>query len=320
MAVVHVRDKRATILYDHTQRVLTKKKQIFRSQLRATQPVNDRRPKLCMRVGGAGHLVLGAVVGALLTRAPPALLSARAASTHAAMSFAAPPRSLSREEVRAVDEKAIGLGLPGIVLMENAALGLTKAVVAELARRGKATTGAVVGIVAKTGNNGGDGFVLARQLLLQGYKPRVAYCGDLSKAKRETDAGINLSVIERMAGIDIVEVADGAQLSATLALWADAELLVDCLYGTGLAAQLRPDAVALVEALDAAPQPKIACDLPSGLDCDTGLPLGAAVRAVRTVTFVGRKKGFDEAASAAYTGEVEVVPIGCPEQCWDHVA
>ena len=182
-----------------------------------------------------------------------------------------------------------------------------------------APSDAVVGIVAKTGNNGGDGFVLARQLLLRGYTPRVAYCGDRKAAKRETDAGINLTVIENMEGVLIRDVADGAALAATLKEWSDATLLVDCLYGTGLDRTLRPDGVALVEALDAATTPKVACDLPSGLDCDTGAPLGACVKAVRTATFVARKKGFDVAGSEAYTGKVDVVPIGCPAGCWDHV-
>lgn len=210
------------------------------------------------------------------------------------------------------------MGLPGVCLMENAALGLTDVVCEELEKRG-AKPGAAVGIACKTGNNGGDGFVLARQLMLRGYVPRVAYCGNRAAAKRSTDAGINLSVIENTAGIVIREVSDGAALTATLKEWSDVALLVDCLYGTGLDRPLRPDGVALVEALDAASAPKVACDLPSGLDCDSGKPLGAAVRAVRTCTFVGRKAGFDVAGSEAYTGEVTVVPIGCPEEAWAHV-
>lgn len=173
---------------------------------------------------------------------------------------------------------------------------------------------------SKTGNNGGDGFVLARQLRLRGFVPRVAYCGERAAAKRETDAGINLGVIERMMPEAIVDVADGAALARVLAEWSDAALLVDCLYGTGLDKALRADGVALVEALDAAPAPKVACDLPSGLDCDTGVPLGAVVKAVRTATFVGRKAGFDAPGAEAYTGEVTVVPIGCPAECWAHVA
>lgn len=210
------------------------------------------------------------------------------------------------------------MGLPGICLMENAALGLTDVVCDELQQRG-APEGSVVGIVTKTGNNGGDGFVLARHLKLRGFQPKVAYCGDRAAAKRETDAGINLTVLEAMAKDAIIDVADGAQLSKVLTEWSDAVLLVDCLYGTGLDRPLRPDGVALVEALDASPLPKVACDLPSGLDCDSGQPLGAAVRAVRTATFVGRKRGFDAPEAAAFTGEVTVVPIGCPPQAWAHV-
>jgi len=234
------------------------------------------------------------------------------------MAFPTPPRSLAREEVRLVDEKAIAFGLPGIVLMENAALGLTDAVIAELLRR-EAPPGAAVIIVAGRGNNAGDGFVLARHLVLRGFVPKVAYCGDRSKAKRETDAGINLTVIEQ-TGCQIVDAADGPALSALLKEWSDAVLLIDAYLGTGVASPLRPDGIAVVEAMNAAPQPVIAVDLPSGLDCDTGLPLGAAVKAARTVTFVGRKLGFDQPGADEYTGVVEVKPIGCPVQAWAHVA
>lgn len=86
-----------------------------------------------------------------------------------------------------------------------------------------------------------------------------------------------------------------------------------------VAAQLRPEGVALIDALNASPQPKLSCDLPSGLDCDSGQPLGAAVKAVRTVTFVGRKLGFDQPGAEEFTGRVDVIPIGCPEACWAHV-
>lgn len=233
--------------------------------------------------------------------------------------FAAPSRALSREEVRLVDEKAISMGLPGMVLMENAALGLTDVVCDELASC-SAAPDAVVGIVVGKGNNGGDGFVLARHLVLRGYRPRVAYCGSRAAAKRETDAGINLSILENFDMCPIIEVKDGVELRSLLCeQWADAALLVDAIYGTGLSAQLRPEGAALIDALNTAPQPIVACDLPSGLDCDSGVPLGTAVKAVRTVTFVGRKLGFDQPGAEEYTGVVSVVPIGCPEACWAHV-
>ena len=245
--------------------------------------------------------------------------AATAMSSVRAGRFALPPRSLSREEVRQVDAKAIELGLPGVVLMENAALGLTDVVCAELEARG-AGPGSVVGIVAGKGNNGGDGFVLARHLVLRGFTPKVAYCGDRTAAKRETDAGINLSVLENARMGSIVDVPDAAALAALLAQdWKDAVLLVDAIYGTGLSATLRPEGAALIEALNAAPQPIVAVDLPSGLDTDTGVPLGAAVKATSTATFVARKMGFDQPGSSEYTGIIHVIPIGCPEAAWSHV-
>mmetsp|Transcript_59531 Transcript_59531/g.159492 ORF Transcript_59531/g.159492 Transcript_59531/m.159492 type:complete len:243 (-) Transcript_59531:84-812(-) len=233
-------------------------------------------------------------------------------------SFAQPPRALAREEAREVDQRAEDLGMIGIVLMENAGLGLTHFVLQELQSRG-AGPGAVVGIVGGRGNNAGDGFVLARHLVLRGYVPKVAFCGDRAKAKRDTDAGVNLTVIER-SGVSIEDVLDGPQLAAVLAKWSGAAVLVDAMLGTGLSGELREDYKAWIEVLNAAPQPKIAVDIPSGLDCDTGRPLGAAVRAACTVTFVGRKLGFDRPGAEEYTGPVHVVPIGCPAASWAHVA
>eukprot|EP00413_Alexandrium_margalefii_P035991 CAMPEP_0204581348 /NCGR_PEP_ID=MMETSP0661-20131031/44592_1 /ASSEMBLY_ACC=CAM_ASM_000606 /TAXON_ID=109239 /ORGANISM="Alexandrium margalefi, Strain AMGDE01CS-322" /LENGTH=242 /DNA_ID=CAMNT_0051590527 /DNA_START=65 /DNA_END=793 /DNA_ORIENTATION=- len=232
-------------------------------------------------------------------------------------SFAQPPRALAREEAREVDKKAEDLGMIGIMLMENAGLGLTHFVLQELERRG-AQPGAVVGIVGGRGNNAGDGFVLARHLVLRGFVPKVAFCGDRAKAKRDTDAGVNLTVIER-SGVSIEDVLDGPQLAAVLAKWSDAVVLVDAMLGTGLTGELREDYKAWIEVLNAAPQPKIAVDIPSGLDCDTGRPLGAAVKAACTVTFVGRKLGFDQPGAEEYTGPVHVVPIGCPAGSWAHV-
>lgn len=229
-----------------------------------------------------------------------------------------PGRALTRAEVREVDRRAIEeLGMPGCVLMENAGLGLTDRVVEELAARG-AEPGCAVGIVCGRGNNGGDGFVLARHLELRGYRPRLAYCGRVADARRDTDAGINLTVVER-SGLALSEATDGEALAALLASWSDVPLLVDALFGTGLEGELREGARGLVEALDAAPVPKVAVDIPSGLDCDAGGPLGAAVRAVRTVTFVAPKAGFATDGAEAFTGRVDVVSIGCPPAAWSHV-
>lgn len=235
-----------------------------------------------------------------------------------AHTFARPPRALTRAEVREVDRRAIELhGVPGVVLMENAGRGLTEVVDRELRALG-ARPGAEVPIVCGRGNNGGDGFVLARHLALLGWRPRVVYAGRLAVADRGGDAGVNLSILER-AGEPLVEAVDGPALAAALRAWPDAVLVVDALFGTGLADDLREPGLGLVRALEQDPRPKLAVDVPSGLDCDRGVALGAAVRAARTVTFVGEKVGFAAAGARAFTGEVEVVSIGCPEGAWAHV-
>jgi len=234
-----------------------------------------------------------------------------------ASAVARPPRALTRAEVREVDRRAIeDLGVPGVVLMENAGLGLALAVLAEREQRGFSRG---VAIVCGRGNNGGDGFVLARHLRLRGVAVEVVYAGDLSEASREGDAGINLAILEK-SGWPVTEAKDAAALAAWVTdVEASCDLLVDALFGTGLEKALRPDARGLVEAFDASSIPTIAVDVPSGLDCDTGTPLGAAVRAIHTVTFVAEKEGFSAPGAKVYTGEVTVVPIGCPPAAWDHV-
>jgi NAD(P)H-hydrate epimerase len=226
-----------------------------------------------------------------------------------------PKRALSRAEVREVDRKSIEeLGVPGCVLMENAGLGLTEVVIAELRRQG-APPDAVVGVICGRGNNGGDGLVLARHLDLRGFTPRIAYCGETRNAARDTDAGLNLTIVER-AGLSLTETPDAASLQRVLSEWSDASLLVDALFGTGLSSELRAPGRGLVETLAAATLPILAVDTPSGLDCDLGVPLGAAVCALQTVTFVARKIGFDAPGAEAFTGPVTVVSIGCPSLAW----
>ena len=230
---------------------------------------------------------------------------------------ARPPRPLTREEVRRVDQRATDeMGMPSLLLMENAGLGLADVVARELRAQAPGSGRPAAVIVCGRGNNGGDGLVLARHLELRGYAPRVAYAGRRAEADRGGDAGVNLTIVER-AGLPIEEAPDAQALRGLLARWDDAVLLVDALFGTGLSEPLRDPGLSLVRALDADPRPKVAVDVPSGLDCDRGLPLGAAVRAALTVTFVGEKVGFR--AGREFTGEVEVVGIGCPAVCWSHV-
>jgi len=216
------------------------------------------------------------------------------------------PLVLSRDEVRAFDAWAIqSLGLPGMVLMENA--GRSCAEVIRQKRTGVARP--KVCIFCGTGNNGGDGYVIARHLLNDGLSVKVALCGDPKKVGG--DARINLDVLRRMGQpIESLDLDDPSLEGRVRDLVLGTEGIVDAIFGTGLKGQVAPPYARLIEAINGRRVPILAVDIPSGLDCDTGRPLGAAIRADTTVTFVAVKKGFLSPEARPYTGEVIVASIG----------
>jgi NAD(P)H-hydrate epimerase len=221
------------------------------------------------------------------------------------------PLILSRDEVRAFDAWAIQtLGLPGVVLMENA--GRSCAEVIRQKRAGVARSKAC--IFCGTGNNGGDGYVIARHLLHEGLEVTVVLCGDPDKVGG--DARINLDVLRRLGQpIESLNPADPSMEDRVRDLVSGAERIVDAIFGTGLKGQVAPPYARLIEAINGRDIPILAVDIPSGLDCDTGRPLGAAIRADTTVTFVALKKGFLSPEARSFTGEVIVASIGVDPSC-----
>ena len=217
---------------------------------------------------------------------------------------------MSRDEVRAFDRWAIDtLGLPGVVLMENAGRSCAELIKDKLKHISKPK----VCIFCGTGNNGGDGSVIARHLINSGFNVVVVLCGDRDKVKG--DAKINLDVLERLGqSIEKLDIHDAGVNSRIEELAAGADMLVDAVFGTGLTGQLSNEYKVLIESINAQNRPILAVDIPSGLDCDTGQPLGAAVKASYTVTFVAVKKGFTTNSAAQYTGEVFVASIGVQPQ------
>ena len=214
---------------------------------------------------------------------------------------------MSREEVRQVDAWAIDeIGVPGVVLMENAGRSGAELVKQKLAGRERPKVCFFCGV----GNNGGDGFVIARHLLNEGFQVRTVLCGERGKVRG--DAKANLDILDRLG--HAVELLDpGAQdLSVHVkAFGGEADLIIDALFGTGLHGTLSSEFQALIEAINGLGRPILAVDIPSGLDCDTGTPLGAAIRAAYTVTFVAVKKGFLASPEAGrYVGELYVASIG----------
>ena len=193
--------------------------------------------------------------------------------------------------------------------MENAGRGTVDV----LCRLGIA--GPVV-ICCGKGNNAGDGFVIARHLLLRGFDAGVL----LWAAPEELtgDAAVNFAVLEKCgAAVEVFAPRhDPDRLAEHLA---DAAWVVDALLGTGARGEPRPPLDALIERINAADAPVLAVDLPSGLDCDSGEPASATVRAEATCTFVAPKIGFAVPGAEAYTGEVRVVEIGTPPRLVDEV-
>jgi NAD(P)H-hydrate epimerase len=214
---------------------------------------------------------------------------------------------MSRDEVRAFDRWAIDqVGIPGMVLMENAGRSCAELIKEKL----PAKLDPKVCIFCGTGNNGGDGYVIARHLINTGFTVVVVLCGDPNKVKG--DAKTNLEILEQLGQpIEVLETASGKISSQVARLAAGADMIVDALFGTGLSGNLSEEHVEFIEGINAAGCPILAVDIPSGLDCDTGKALGGAVRANYTVTFVAVKKGFvDEAEAQKYTGEIYVASIG----------
>ncbi len=222
-------------------------------------------------------------------------------------------RPLTQIEIREVDQIANEqFGIPGVVLMENAGRGCSHLAMSHW------QMGRVV-ICCGQGNNGGDGFVMARYLENAGWSVQIRLAFPPSAVRG--DAAVFLESVQK-SGLDVRTIAgpgDEGFADPTVVSWIEfqselrsADLVVDALLGTGLTGVVRTPCREIIEAINAAGRPVLAVDLPSGMDCNTGNPLGTCIRATRTATMVAPKLGFENPASAALTGPVEVVEIGLP--------
>lgn len=211
-------------------------------------------------------------------------------------------RSLTRAEVRDVDRRAMeDYGLPGVVLMENAGRNAAAVLLSQ------GITGPVV-ICCGKGNNGGDGFVIARHLDNAGIEVKVLLTHDPSDYTG--DAAVFIKVVQS-ARLPLRRIPASA-INEWQHELQSAEWIVDALLGTGLTGEVRDPYRSAIEAINTSGKKVFAVDLPSGMDADTGQPLGTCVRATRTVTFVARKIGFDQPGAEQWTGPVDVADIGVP--------
>jgi NAD(P)H-hydrate epimerase len=209
---------------------------------------------------------------------------------------------LTRAETRDFDRRAIEhFGIPALVLMENAGRA-TVDVMKSLGVNGP------VLICCGKGNNGGDGLVIARHLANGALPVKVllfAHPNDLS-----ADAAAQWRINQRLqlpAEVWPGATLDEERLTSELA---PAEWIVDALFGTGLTGPMRPPFDRIATCINASAARILAVDIPSGLDADTGLPMGQTVRAEHTVTFVAPKIGFAQPAAAPWLGHVHVADIG----------
>lgn len=214
---------------------------------------------------------------------------------------------ITAAEMRELDRATIEeVGLPGITLMETAGRAVAAAAVRMLdagqVRRGR------VAVVCGPGNNGGDGFVIARVLRGQGVDA-IAYLAAPRDGIRG-HARAHLEILERAGGV-VLAIDTPAALDERRAEIAGAALAVDALFGIGQVRPIEGHLAAVVAAINEAPR-RLAVDIPSGLDTDTGRTLGAAVRADRTVTMAALKVALVSSPGFAACGEVEVADIGIP--------
>jgi hydroxyethylthiazole kinase-like uncharacterized protein yjeF len=210
-------------------------------------------------------------------------------------------RVLTVAEIRELDRRAIEeTGIPGLVLMENAAL----AVVDAIGERFPAA--ARVGILCGPGNNGADGLAVARQLDARGY--RVLVLQAALGRRLSADAGAQRRILESL-GIAVRDLAADPG-AGSLAELANSDVVVDALLGSGLTRPLEGAAARLCEELSALGPPVVAVDLPSGLDGDRGLPFGPHVRAAMTVTFAAPKPALVLPPACDSCGELVVGDLG----------
>ncbi len=221
------------------------------------------------------------------------------------------PEPVSREEMQEIDRRAIeDLEIPALLLMENAGHAVAEAGLELLQSRSLER----VCVVAGKGNNGGDGLVAARHLqnLNCIEDVTVFYTGSVENGKSEGEAGKNLQLLEHY-DVPLHEV-DPGQPENWLPDSEASVVLIDALFGTGLSSEVRSPYDELIRSMNDLLYPILSVDVPSGLDSDTGKPLGEAVEAYLTVTLGAPKQGLVRDEAIEYVGTLQIVDIQIPRK------
>jgi len=214
-------------------------------------------------------------------------------------------------EMKEIDRYTIEeIGIPGIVLMENAAMSVVSETIQLLKESNK------VVICCGTGNNGGDGFAIGRILSCNNIKVSIIIIGDSGKIKG--DAKINYD-IARQLNIDIHEFNDERQMDELKNIVSDCDVIYDAIFGTGLCREVTGKYLEAIKIINRANAYRIAIDIPSGVNADDGQILGNSVCADKTVTFCLPKVGLLLYPGANYVGDLVVADIGIPNISIDRI-
>ena len=208
--------------------------------------------------------------------------------------------AVTSRQMKAIDRAAVTrLGIPSVVLMENAGRGAAEVIMKSL--RGIERPRVV--IVCGPGNNGGDGFVAARHLMIHGIRPKVFVL--ISETALKGDAALNARILKQLKLPLKFQRPPAVELKQV-------DVVVDAVFGIGLSRKITGEMRDVIEKINMNARRIIALDIPSGLDADTGAAHGICVKARVTVTFHQEKKGLRAPGARRYTGRIVTVPIGFP--------
>ena len=215
-------------------------------------------------------------------------------------------RVLNAAQMREADRRTIQeIGIPSLVLMENAGRQVVAAIETV---HGDRLEGSVA-ILCGRGNNGGDGFVVARTLWQRGVDVSVFLVGRVGDVRG--DARLNLEILGRL-GVSVVEIADSEAWELHFSEISDSALIVDAIFGTGLNAPLAGLLETVVADVNASGIPVVAIDLPSGLSADSNDPIGHSIEAGTTVTLAAPKLPLVLPPAEVRAGDIVIADIGIP--------
>jgi NAD(P)H-hydrate epimerase len=212
-------------------------------------------------------------------------------------------KSITAEEMRKIEREATGLGIPLLLLMENAGRAVAEVVLRLKPKR--------VAVLAGTGNNGGDGFVAARHLLAAGVRTKVFLLGD-PDAVNKKEAKSNMKIFRRIRPNAFSSLSSSTDLLKIKRQLKKCDVLIDAMLGIGVRGKLREPLRTAVKTLNELTVPVVAVDVPTGVDPTTGRVCDDVVKATITVTFHAVKRGLLKAKR--YAGKVVVAGIGIPSR------